>query len=269
MTSSTETIVSALRYLAGDGIYSQDGVANAAIAEAADRLEDINFQNKCFENQHKIFNMTLGDNRQAIDRLRAEVEEAEAYADKLVQHKDMACLPKDLENLREANEQFVEEIKDLEEECTHLAQYVRLLQEENEKFESKLREQSDNNGMKKFAISMDRLKDEVLFELIIQGSKVATEYDYKTFYTNTEGVPHDWYNTFIDDLRSATTYRYKGERFNVLYSSCAPSDEYDNGIEQDDLVDDTVAYIFYHDKVYAFDAYFTDCEIFQRVINNR
>jgi hypothetical protein len=32
MTSSTETIVSALRYLAEDGIYSQDGVANAAIA---------------------------------------------------------------------------------------------------------------------------------------------------------------------------------------------------------------------------------------------
>jgi HTH-type transcriptional regulator/antitoxin HigA len=39
MKSSTETIIGAMRILARD-IQSQDGVANAAIAEAADRLEE-------------------------------------------------------------------------------------------------------------------------------------------------------------------------------------------------------------------------------------
>lgn len=37
--TDTETLISALRILARD-IESQDGVANAAIAEAADRLEE-------------------------------------------------------------------------------------------------------------------------------------------------------------------------------------------------------------------------------------
>jgi hypothetical protein len=178
----------------------------------------------------------------------------------------MTCLPKDLENLREANGQFAEEIEDLKDECTHLAQYVRVLQEENELLENKLKEQSDNKGMNKFALNLDKLKDEVLFELIVQGSAVAVGYDYKTFYTNSEGVPHDWYNTFIDDVRNATIFRYKGERFVVVYASNAPFDQFDGDEEQDDLLDDSVAYVFYHDQVYVFDAYFTDCEIFQQVI---
>lgn len=38
--SKTETIISAMRILA-DEIHSQDGVANAAIREAADRLHDL------------------------------------------------------------------------------------------------------------------------------------------------------------------------------------------------------------------------------------
>lgn len=268
MTSSTETIVSALRYLAEDGIISGDGVANAAIAEAANRLEEIHFDNKCLENQHKIFSVTLDSNRQAMDRLKAEVEQAEAYANKLVQHKDMACLPKDLENLREANEQFAEEIEDLKEEAQHLAQYARVLQLENEQLESKLKEQSDNNSMQKFSMSLDKLKGEVLFELIVQGSAVAVGYDYKTFYTNSEGVPHDWYNTFVDDIRSSVTFRYKGERFNVVYASGAPADYYDGTDEQDDLLDDSIAYIFYQDRVFTFDAYFTDCNIFQQVVKS-
>jgi len=40
MRSKTETIISALRVLAND-IQSGDGVANAAIAEAADRMEEL------------------------------------------------------------------------------------------------------------------------------------------------------------------------------------------------------------------------------------
>ena len=40
MSSKTETIIGALQVLAND-IQSQDGVANAAIAEAADRMEEL------------------------------------------------------------------------------------------------------------------------------------------------------------------------------------------------------------------------------------
>ena len=40
--AKTETIISAMRILAN--IYSEDGVANAAITEAADRLAELNAQ---------------------------------------------------------------------------------------------------------------------------------------------------------------------------------------------------------------------------------
>lgn len=86
MKSSTETLIGALRYLAED-IESTDGVANAAIFEAAERLEQL-------QREHK----------EALD-----------YADRLAAHKDMICLPKDLENLREANSYFAEENAQLKE----------------------------------------------------------------------------------------------------------------------------------------------------------
>ena len=40
MTSSTTTLIAAMRILAAD-IQSDDGVANLAIAEAADRMEEL------------------------------------------------------------------------------------------------------------------------------------------------------------------------------------------------------------------------------------
>jgi len=80
MTSSTQTLISAMRSLAQD-IQSEDGVANLAIAEAADRLEE----------------------------LEEQLQKAQDYAERLVEHKDMVCLPKDLENLREANSHFATE----------------------------------------------------------------------------------------------------------------------------------------------------------------
>jgi len=40
MRSSTETLIEALRILAGD-ILSEEGVANVVIAEAADRMEEL------------------------------------------------------------------------------------------------------------------------------------------------------------------------------------------------------------------------------------
>lgn len=80
MKSSTETLIGAMRILAED-IQSADGVANVAIAEAADRLEE----------------------------LQSQLKEAQDYADRLAAHKDMLCLPKDLENLRSANSHFAAE----------------------------------------------------------------------------------------------------------------------------------------------------------------
>ncbi len=44
MRSSTETLISALRILARD-IQSEDGIANAAIWEAADRLAELDAEN--------------------------------------------------------------------------------------------------------------------------------------------------------------------------------------------------------------------------------
>jgi len=78
--SDTKTIIRAMRILSRE-IYCEDGVATAAIAEAADRLEELEIQ----------------------------LKEAQDYADKLIEHKDMICLPKDLENLREANTHFAQE----------------------------------------------------------------------------------------------------------------------------------------------------------------
>lgn len=77
MKTSTPILIDALRILARD-IFSEDGIANLAIAEAADRLEE----------------------------LQKQLQEAQDYADRLVMHKDMLCLPADLENLRSANSHF-------------------------------------------------------------------------------------------------------------------------------------------------------------------
>lgn len=44
MKTSTESLIIAMRVLAKH-IYSEDGVANAAIAEAADRLEELKSEN--------------------------------------------------------------------------------------------------------------------------------------------------------------------------------------------------------------------------------
>lgn len=40
------------------------------------------------------------------EELERELQEANDYADRLVEHKDMVCLPADLSNLREANAHF-------------------------------------------------------------------------------------------------------------------------------------------------------------------
>jgi len=121
--SDTKTIIMAMKYLSEDGIYSEDGVANAAIAEAAQRLEELALENEVIlKNQLKT---------------HQDLEWWKGYADKLVAH--IPYLPKDMDVLREANLDFANEIQDLEdrledskEEYIHLLQYVKTLREENE-----------------------------------------------------------------------------------------------------------------------------------------
>ena len=50
------------------------------------------------------------------EKLNAELREANDYADRLVEHKDMVCLPADLANLRAANARFAIENEELRRE---------------------------------------------------------------------------------------------------------------------------------------------------------
>lgn len=67
MRSSDETLVSALRILAQD-VESVDGVANAAIQEAADRIEELAAEVEDLRNQNQ-------EATDRIDGLAAEVED--------------------------------------------------------------------------------------------------------------------------------------------------------------------------------------------------
>jgi len=55
-----------------------------------------------------------------VDSLTEQLRESQAYADKLVEHKDMICLPKDLEVLREANLGLAMELNEARATCSEL-----------------------------------------------------------------------------------------------------------------------------------------------------
>ena len=62
------------------------------------------------------------------EKLKIELQEAKDYADKLIDHKDMICLPADLANLREANARFAfdnhmlrDKLDKLEKELKHIS----------------------------------------------------------------------------------------------------------------------------------------------------
>lgn len=144
MRSSTKTLIAALHLLAED-IDCADGVANAAIYEAALRLQEINEDLSDAENQADSLIAENAKLLQCIkvlqqdnEALNADLIESHQYADRLVQHKDMVCLPKDLENLREANGQLAADVESLTTrlddsrvEYIHLLQRVKVIQQEN------------------------------------------------------------------------------------------------------------------------------------------
>ena len=55
-----------------------------------------------------------------IYELEEQLQAAHEYADRLVEHKDMVCLPADLANLRAANTHFVAENETLKKEIKNL-----------------------------------------------------------------------------------------------------------------------------------------------------
>lgn len=60
MRTSDKTLVAALRILSRD-IVSDDGVANACIAEAADRIEELAAERRCGEPVNLLLCQSPGD----------------------------------------------------------------------------------------------------------------------------------------------------------------------------------------------------------------
>jgi len=98
-----------------------------------------------------------------VDSLTEQLRESQAYADKLVEHKDMICLPKDLEVLREANLGLAMELNEARATCRELVTdsnaitlaqtVVRITQERDE-----LREWASVNGVSSLAKDRDQFR---------------------------------------------------------------------------------------------------------------
>ena len=65
--------------------------------------------------------------RNFAETLERELQQANDYADRLVEHKDMVCLPADLANLREANAHFAAENEALKKQRDRLAEALQSL----------------------------------------------------------------------------------------------------------------------------------------------
>jgi len=137
--SDTKTIISAMEYLSHD-IYSNDGVANAAIAEAAERLRELLLENEVIlKNQFKVqqdlewweetatigaeINLNL---HKEIKELKESNKELEEYTNKLLDN--IPYLPKDMEVLREANLYFSLENYDFKRKIKKLKKKIKELE---------------------------------------------------------------------------------------------------------------------------------------------
>jgi len=79
MNTPTDIIISALRILVND-IQSPDGVPNACVAQAADRLEEL--QQKCNIHYETICDLTKERNeaRAEVERVKKQIEDETAYS---------------------------------------------------------------------------------------------------------------------------------------------------------------------------------------------
>ena len=73
------------------------------------------------------YNKALGDINKALDdivKLKTEIDWYKKYTDKLVEHKDMVCLPADLKNLRESNAALATENQELKKQVDTLNEVI-------------------------------------------------------------------------------------------------------------------------------------------------
>ena len=80
-----------------------------------------------FSELNSMLNEVLNDYNKALDdivKLKAEIDWYKKYTDKLVEHKDMVCLPADLKNLRESNAALTTENEELKNKVKTLNEVV-------------------------------------------------------------------------------------------------------------------------------------------------
>ena len=80
-----------------------------------------------FSELNSMFNELIRDYNAALDdivKLKAEIDWYKKYTDKLVEHKDMVCLPADLKNLRESNAALATENEELKNRVKTLNEVV-------------------------------------------------------------------------------------------------------------------------------------------------
>jgi len=109
--------------------------------------------------------------------------------------------------------------------------------------------------MKKFKIWPEELTEKQLFRCILKGSAFAQKCKIKKFYTNSQGLPKDWGEELIKDIHESRKTKYNGHTFYVVGGG--------DGVKND------VVYIFYKDRVYSFDAYYSDCPILKEILRKR
>lgn len=80
-----------------------------------------------FSELNSMFNELIRDYNKALDdivKLKTEIDWFKKYTDKLVEHKDMVCLPADLKNLRESNAALATENEELKKQVKTLNEVV-------------------------------------------------------------------------------------------------------------------------------------------------
>jgi hypothetical protein len=108
--------------------------------------------------------------------------------------------------------------------------------------------------MKKFKIYSDQLTEKQLFRCILKGSAFAQKCKIKKFYTHN-GEPKNWEEELIKDIHESRKTEYKGHTFYVVWGG--------HGLHND------VVCIFYKNRVYSFDAYYSDCPILKEILRKR
>ena len=76
-----------------------------------------------FSELNSMFNELIRDYNNALDdivKLKKDLDWYKNYADRLVEHKDMVCLPADLKNLRESNAALATENEELKKQVETL-----------------------------------------------------------------------------------------------------------------------------------------------------